>query len=450
MDEKARALSINILSYCKTKGRRVLANTLATYGRSVVSALLGLFTARWVLEVLGSSDFGLYGVIGGIVFVFSFLTPVFSLAIGRFYAFSLERPEQVRQLFNVSLVITSVLAVLLVVLVYPIGLYALDHWLAVPDGRQDAAVWVLRFALVTAFSWMISIPYSAMFTARQDIVEASFYQLAQTVLIFGWVGYMKFFWADMAVDSLVAYSAVMAGIVVGLVSVQIFRAYWKYPECSIAQFGAVGWRQVAPLLKFAGWQVLGGLAWMVRFQGLAFFVNVLFGAAFNASYTISNQVSSQASALSNSMTNAVAPVVTSAEGSGRRKEMLDLAWLSSLIGGGLVLVFAVPLVVFINPILRLWLGNPPPGCAELCVAMMVVAVLRQFSAGHGMAILAHGKLGPWQVCDALTIVLALPIAYGFWKAGLGIASVGWAYVISEALGALNRILFARRLREKGG
>lgn len=425
--------------------KRVISNTLATYGRSVLSALLGLFTARWVLEVLGSSDFGLYGVVGGVVFAFSFLTPVFSIAIGRFYAFSIARPDEVRRWFNIAFVIMLSLAVLLVASAYPVGLYALGHWLAVPDGRQAAAVWVLRFALVSAFASMASVPYLAMFTAKQDIVEVSLYQLGQTVLVFVWVAFMKFFWSR-GMDGLVAYSAALSGIAVGLSLVQIFRARQKYAECSLVGFGDIDWKQVSPILKFAGWQILGGLAWMVRAQGLAFFVNILFGTSFNASYTISNQVSNQASALSASLTSAVAPVVTSAEGGGRRKEMLNLAWLSSLVGGGLVLLFAVPLMVLIDPILRLWLGNPPPGCAQLCVCMLIVVVLRQFAAGQGMAILASGKLGPWQVCDALTIVVSVPIAYGFWKVGFGIASVGWAYVISEALGSINRIFFAKRLK----
>lgn len=63
--------------------RRIVLNTLATYGRSVLSAGLGLFTARWVLGALGSSDFGLYGVVGGAVFVFSFLTVSLCLPEGR-------------------------------------------------------------------------------------------------------------------------------------------------------------------------------------------------------------------------------------------------------------------------------------------------------------------------------------------------------------------------------
>ena len=62
-----------------------------------------------------------------------------------------------------------------------------------------------------------------------------------------------------------------------------------------------------------------------------------------------------------------------------------------------------------------------------------------------ITILAQGHLGPWQICDAVAIVLSLPVAAGLWMLDYGIASIGWAYVFSEVLQSLIRIYFARRL-----
>jgi hypothetical protein len=41
-----------------TPNRRIFLNIIATYGRSLYALVLGLFTARWVLEALGQVDFG--------------------------------------------------------------------------------------------------------------------------------------------------------------------------------------------------------------------------------------------------------------------------------------------------------------------------------------------------------------------------------------------------------
>ena len=47
--------------------RRIFLNIVATYGRSLYALVCGLFISRWVLAVLGKTDFGLYGVVGGMM-----------------------------------------------------------------------------------------------------------------------------------------------------------------------------------------------------------------------------------------------------------------------------------------------------------------------------------------------------------------------------------------------
>ena len=49
--------------------RRILLNIAATYGRSLFALVCGLFISRWVLAALGKTDFGLYGVVGGMTVI---------------------------------------------------------------------------------------------------------------------------------------------------------------------------------------------------------------------------------------------------------------------------------------------------------------------------------------------------------------------------------------------
>ena len=50
-----------------TPGTRIFVNMIASYGRSLFSIGLGLFSLRWVLEALGASDYGLYAVVGHLI-----------------------------------------------------------------------------------------------------------------------------------------------------------------------------------------------------------------------------------------------------------------------------------------------------------------------------------------------------------------------------------------------
>ena len=47
--------------------RRIFLNIAATYGRSLYALVCGLFISRWVLAALGKTDFGLCGVVGGMI-----------------------------------------------------------------------------------------------------------------------------------------------------------------------------------------------------------------------------------------------------------------------------------------------------------------------------------------------------------------------------------------------
>ena len=47
--------------------RRIFLNIIATYGRSLYALVCGLFISRWVLAALGKTDFGLCGVVGGMM-----------------------------------------------------------------------------------------------------------------------------------------------------------------------------------------------------------------------------------------------------------------------------------------------------------------------------------------------------------------------------------------------
>ena len=53
--------------------KRIAKNTLMLYLRMFLAMIVGLYTSRVVLQTLGVEDYGIYGVVGGIVSVLGFL-----------------------------------------------------------------------------------------------------------------------------------------------------------------------------------------------------------------------------------------------------------------------------------------------------------------------------------------------------------------------------------------
>ena len=60
-------MSPNRRTFPMSPNRRIFLNIIATYGRSLYALVCGLFISRWVLAELGKTDFGLYGVVGGMM-----------------------------------------------------------------------------------------------------------------------------------------------------------------------------------------------------------------------------------------------------------------------------------------------------------------------------------------------------------------------------------------------
>ena len=81
---------------------RIFLNIVATYGRSLYALVCGLFISRWVLATLGKTDFGLYGVVGGMM-VIALLAFTMRLVRGRNAMVSLSMgsdPMEVRDYYK--------------------------------------------------------------------------------------------------------------------------------------------------------------------------------------------------------------------------------------------------------------------------------------------------------------------------------------------------------------
>ena len=76
--------------------KRIAKNTIMLYLRMFLTMVVGLYTSRVVLQTLGVEDYGIYGVVGGIVAMMGFLNASTSGATSRFLTFELYRGDKER------------------------------------------------------------------------------------------------------------------------------------------------------------------------------------------------------------------------------------------------------------------------------------------------------------------------------------------------------------------
>ncbi len=422
---------------------RIILNTAATYIRSVIAAALGLFSTRWVLAGLGPTDYGLFAVIGSIIVFITFLNGVMAVSAARHFAFALGRgdSDEVNKWFNTSLSIHLMLPIVLIAIGWPIGEYCIRHVLTIPPGRIPACLWVFRLALIAAFSGMVSIPYFAMFSAKQHIAEVAVWGTLQSLLLF----IFAYMLTRVSGDRLLFFAGYGVAISAMFQVIQVLRARHIFRECRTDYRRWFDKSRFKEVFSFASWSLIGSSGSMLRDQGSAILLNLYFGPRVNAAFGVASGVSVHTSQLGVAMIGAFSPELTASEGRGDRTRMLALAHSASKIGTILILLFAIPLMVESEYVLHLWLVLPPPHAAVFCQLILAAFVLDRLSTGYMLAINAHGKIAAYQATVGTCLVLTLPLAWIFVKRGGPPTSVGIALVITMAAVSAGRVFWARRL-----
>ncbi len=433
-----------------TENRRIFLNIVATYGRSLFALVCGVFSGRWLLMALGEVDYGLYGVVGGLTAFIGFFNNLLAVAVGRYYAFSVgearqspqEGLEACRQWFNTALLIHTVVPLILIAVGYPFGEYALrSGWLNIPPERLEACLWVFRFVCISCLIGMVNVPFTAMYTAKQYIAELTLYSLFATTLNVCFLYYMVSH-PGVWLEKYALWVCCLGLVPQLLIAV---RAMVCFPECRFRRAYLWDWGRTKVLCTFAGWQFFGCLGAMLRGQGIAILVNKYFGASVNAASTVGSHLAIQCDTLAGSMIGAFSPAITNARGANDWARMRALAYRACKIGTLLTLLFALPLALEVEEVLRLWLKHPPQYAAGLCLCLLGMVLVDKTAVGHMLAVNANGKIAHYQAVLGSVLILTLPLAWLFVALGWGVYSIGYAMMLTMAFCAWGRVWFARKL-----
>ena len=433
-----------------TPNRRIFLNVVATYGRSLYALVIGLFCGRWTLMTLGEVDYGLYGLVGGLTAFVTFLNGLMAAGIVRFYSVSVGAAqkdpekglEECHKWFTTAVTVHTLLPTILMIVGYPVGEWAVRHFLTVPPDRVQSCVWVWRCVCVSTFVGMASAPFTSWYCARQEIAELTIYGFATTTLNACFMYYAVHHPGDWLAP-LAAWSMLLS-VVPSLVICA--RAGILYPECKFRwRHVATTGRRVWSMLSYSGWLVIGTLADLLGSQGINILVNKCFGPRFNAAQTVGNTLSGQCQTLSGSLTGAFWPVVMTAYGAGETDKVRKYAYSVSRVATVLILVFAIPLALEVDEVLLLWLKSPPAFAAGLCLCGLVYAVIDETSYGYALAAHATGRLAAYQMVVGGVFLLALPVAAAVAFFGGGVCAVA-ASIVAVRFGVVAaRVVMARRV-----
>ena len=201
--------------------KRVAKNAIALTFRMVLVTIVGLFTSRIVLQALGVDDYGIYGVIGGVVGMVSFLNTSMAGATSRFITFELGRgnEDKLQKIFSTSLIIHIIIAVVVALLAETIGLWFVNNKMNFPPGRMVAVNVLYQFTIVSMMVNFTQVPYSAAIIAHEKMSIYAYFEIINVTLKL----LIVYLLLIVAIDRLILYAALM--LAVSVISALIYRFY---------------------------------------------------------------------------------------------------------------------------------------------------------------------------------------------------------------------------------
>ena len=408
------------------RSTRIARNTLALYFRMAVMMLIGLYTSRVILNVLGVEDYGTYNVVGGVVGMFSLLTGSMSSSISRFLTFELGRDdkEHLKRVFSTSVNVQFIMALIIVFATEIIGVWFLNYKMNIPEGRMDAANWVMQCSILTFVVGLLVSPYNASIISHEKMSIYAYVSIGDAVmkLVIVFALYISPF------DKLKTYAVLL--LCVSLTTTCIYWTYCKrhFVECKYQR--VLDKKMLKDITSYAGWGVVGDGTSILNTQGVNILINLFFGVTLNAARGIATTVDHMVQNFVRNFMVALNPQITKSYAEGDYEYMHKLIFFGSKYSFFLMLFFMIPICLETRLLLTLWLKIVPDYAVVFTQLSLVASMFTMLSNTLTTGIAATGKIRNYQLVVGMMSLSIFPMTWVAFKIGMSPVS---CYVIYAAV-----------------
>ncbi len=401
--------------------RRIAKNTLVLYVRMIFMTLLGLFTSRIVLQTLGVSDYGVLSAVGGVISMMGILTKSLSKSISRHLTFELGKgdKEKLKDIFSTSVNVQLAIAIVILLVGSTLGMWFLNNKMNIPEGRMDAANWVMWSTIIGFMISLINVPYSAAIVSHERMAVYAYMTIFEAILSLLVVSVLYF----SPIDKLKLYAvlAICSAFIVRFIYMIYCRR--QFEECRYRFVFNI------PMLKeltgFAGWNFFGESAWIFNTQGIDLLINIYFGVTLNAARGIAGQVNALSTKFVTNFMTALGPQITKTYAAGNLLQMHQLVCRGAKFSFFLTILFAIPFGFEAEKLLTLWLGIVPEYTVVFVRLTFISAITTVLGNTLVTAQYATGKIRKYQIVMTVCGFWVFPLTWIAFKLGGGPT---WSYI----------------------
>ena len=169
------------------------------------------------------------------------------------------------------------------------------------------------------------------------------------------------------------------------------------------------------MLTFTGWDFYGNASVVARTQGVNMLLNIYFGPVLNAANGIATQVQGAAMSFAANVMAAFKPQIIKSYAFNDFARMNQLIFAAGKFATVLMLLTSIPLMIEMEFVLTVWLGDWPKYTADLCRLTILFNMLSNLSAVLIMGIHATGNVRRPNVINGTIYLLVIPITYMIYK-----------------------------------
>lgn len=411
---------------------RIIKNTGYLYVKMGITVLLSLYTTRLILASLGASDFGIFNLVGGVIFMLGFLNVTMANATQRFmsYAEGNGNIENKRRVFNVSLAlhiaVAIVTGIILMMAMNPLFNMVFN---ILPDRVFASKVIYVSLVVSTMFT-ILNVPYDSVMNAHENMLYYSIIGIIEAFLKL----IVAFLCVYSSHDKLIVYGVLMAFIPFITLTIMKVYCHKKYEECVISFHRYWDNGLVKQIASFFSWNFLTAISSLASAYGGGLVLNHFFGTVVNAAQGIANQINGQMSALSANLMKAVNPVIVKMAGSKEIASMNKVTLEGCKFSTLLIALFAVPMVLEMPYVLKLWLKDVPEWTIAFCCLQLVITLICQTASGMSTGVYAEGNIKWYAIYKSIMNLTPVLITYIVLIVG---GSPVWFYVVMVLIWAIG-------------
>jgi len=394
--------------------KKIANNSFILYIRLIITTIIGLYISRVVLLQLGADSYGLYAVVGGIVYMMNFLNTTMLATTNRFVAVEIGKGEKgdINKILNTSFIIHILLAILLIFTAEIVGRWYINNHLNIDSNRISDALFILHFSVIATVFSIISLPFQGLITAKEKFKIRSIIEIISALLKLILISLLSLYLGN----KLRIYSILMAITI--FVPTLLFISYcWlKHKENVRWSFNEkkVDYKR---MLNFSGWMMLGTTAQIGVRQGVALILNLFFGTVVNAAFGIATQVFNSVMMFVQNLNQAAVPQIMKIQSSGDTEKSIGIVYHMSKYVFFVMLLISVPVLLSIDTILNLWLKEVPEYTKQFTILMIINGLVGSIGSSLGVPVHTKGDLRKTQIWYSIILFSVLPIGYWMLKNG---------------------------------